>query len=121
MRKLIAITTLVTIASALSAAQASASDAAAGHSYVPGELLVRFDGGTERVLDLPQGVSLPSAAAALAANPAVDYAVPNYVAHASAIPNDPGPVGTPGGWQRTQWNFLPCGSLCGATAAPYQA
>jgi serine protease len=121
MRKLIAIATLVTIATALSAAEASASDAAAGASYVPGELLVRFDGGTERVLDLPQGVSLPSAAAALAANPAVDYAVPNYVAHASAIPNDPGPAGTPGGWQRTQWNFLPCGSLCGGTPAQYQA
>jgi serine protease len=47
--------------------------------------------------------------------------VPNYVAHASAIPNDPGPAGTTGGWQRIQWNFLPCGSLCGETPSQYQA
>jgi serine protease len=121
MRKLIAITTLVTIASALCAGGASASEAPAQAPHVAGELLVRFDGGTERVLDLPQGVSLSSAENALTANPAVDYAVPNYVAHASAIPNDPGPAGTPAGWERTQWNFLPCGSLCGETASQYQA
>jgi serine protease len=121
MRKLIAIATLVTIASALSAAGASASVAPASAPYVADELLVRFDGGAERVIDLPQGVSLSSAENALAANPAVDYAVPNYIAHASAIPNDPGPAGTPSAWQRTQWNFLPCGSLCGETASQYQA
>ena len=35
----------------------------------------------------------------------------------------PGPAGIPGGWQRTQWNFLPCGSLCGESAprSQYQA
>jgi serine protease len=117
MRKLIATTMLVLIAAAIWASAASAAEA----PYVPGELLVRFDGGGERVLQLPQGVDLSTAEQALAANPAVAYAVPNYIAHASAIPNDPGPAGTPGGWQRTQWNFLPCGSLCGGTAAQYQA
>src|SRR4029077_1003582 len=121
MRKLIATTTLVLIAAALWAAAAEAADVSAHTAYVPGELLVRFDGGTERVLQLPQGVDIPTAEQALAANPAVAYAVPNYVAHASAIPNDPGPAGTPGGWQRTQWNFLPCGSLCGETPSQYQA
>src|SRR5207237_1337792 len=37
------------------------------------------------------------------------YAVPNYIAHAagSFIPNDPGKTRRPGGWQSTQWNFLP--------------
>jgi serine protease len=121
MRKLIATTGLVLAAAVFSAAGASAADAPRVAPYVPGELLVKYDGGAERVVDIPQGVDVPSAEQALAANPAVDYAVPNYVAHASAIPNDPGPTGTPGGWERTQWNFLPCGSLCGETAATYQA
>jgi serine protease len=120
MRKLIATTTLVLAAAAISAAGASAAGAAPP-PHVAGELLVKFDGGPEQVLELPQGVGVSSAKQALAANPAVAYAVPNYIAHASAIPNDPGPVGTPGGWQRTQWNFLPCGSLCGETAAANQA
>ena len=52
----------------------------------PGELLVSFDGGAERVLDLPQGVGVSTAQQALAANPAVAYAVPNYIAHASGHP-----------------------------------
>jgi serine protease len=121
MRKLIATTALVLTAAAFLAVGAEAAELPGHAPYIPGELLVRFDGGSERVLQLPQGVDLPSAEQALAANPAVAYAVPNYVAHASAIPNDPGPSGTPGGWQRTQWNFLPCGSLCGETAAQYQA
>ena len=121
MRKLIATTTLVLIAAAFWAAAAEAADIPQQTPYVPGELLVRFDGGAERVLQLPPGADLPTAEQALAANPAVAYAVPNYVAHASGIPNDPGPAGGTGGWQRTQWNFLPCGSLCGETAAQYQA
>src|SRR5262249_9089149 len=72
---------------------------------------------------LPEGIPLSTAREALDANPAVSYALPNYVAHASGIPNDPGLAGVPGGWQRTQWNFLPCGSLCGQspTPLPYQA
>ncbi len=121
MRKLIATTTLVLAAAGAMAPGASAANAATHASYVPGQLLVRFDGAREQVLDLPKGVSLPVAEQALDTNPAVDYAVPNYVAHASAIPNDPGPAGVPGGWQRTQWNFLPCGSLCGEAPAQYQA
>jgi serine protease len=121
MRKLIATTLLVLTAAAILAAAASAAEVPAQASFVPGELLVKFDGGAERVLDLPQGVDLSTAEQALGANPAVAYAVPNYIAHASGIPNDPGPTGTPGGWQRTQWNFLPCGSLCGETPAAYQA
>jgi serine protease len=121
MRKLIATTTLVLATAAISAGAASAADAPRDAPHVPGELLVKFDGGSERVLELPQGVDLPAAEQALAANPAVDYAVPNYVAHASGIPNDPGPAGITGGWQRTQWNFLPCGSLCGETPSQYQA
>jgi serine protease len=35
------------------------------------------------------------------------WAVPDYVAHATAvsIPNDPGTSNTPGGWEQLQWNF----------------
>jgi serine protease len=120
MRKLIATTTLVLFAAIAPAAGASAADAPSHGAFVPGQLLVRFDGGGEKVLELPHGVDLPTAERALEANPAVEYAVPNYVAHASSVPNDPGPAGVPGGWQRTQWNFLPCGSLCGEPAAQYQ-
>jgi serine protease len=121
MRKLIATTTLVLTAAVISAAGTAAAETPSRSAYVPGELLVRFDGGAEHLLKLPLGVNLSSAEQALEANPAVDYALPNYLAHASGIPNDPGPAGVPGGWQQTQWNFLPCGSLCGETPAQYQA
>ena len=53
MRKLIATTTLVLIAAAFWAAAAEAADIPQQTPYVPGELLVRFDGGAERVLQLP--------------------------------------------------------------------
>jgi serine protease len=118
MRKLIATTTLVLTAVLVPGGTAQAAETQADSPYVPGQLLVRFDGGAEHLLKLPDGVDVSTAQRALDANPAVAYAVPNYVAHASGIPNDPGPVGVAGGWQRTQWNFLPCGSLCGQSATP---
>jgi serine protease len=121
MRKLIATTALVLLAFGALAGSAAAGETPTHGPYVPGQLLVRFQGGAEHVVDLPDGVGLATAERALNDNPAVAYAVPNYVAHASAIPNDPGLAGVPGGWQRTQWNFLPCGSLCGETPAQYQA
>jgi len=123
MRKLIFIGMLVLTAGAAHAAPASAADTPTQGAYVPGQLLVRFDDGAEKVVKLPEGISVATAQTALDANPAVAYALPNYVAHASGIPNDPGIAGVPGGWQRTQWNFLPCGSLCGQspTPLPYEA
>jgi len=120
MRKLIVTTAFVLFAAAIPASSATAAETPTHGPYVPGQLLVRFDGGAEHVVQLPRGVELGAAERALADNPSVAYAVPNYVAHASAIPNDPGTAGFPGGWQRTQWNFLPCGSLCGETPATYQ-
>jgi len=93
---------------------------AATPDYVPGEILVRFQGEPERVLELPGGVGIGEAARSLRANPAVDYANPNYIAHASAVPNDPGRSGKPKGWRWMQWNFLPCGSLCGQSADPLE-
>jgi serine protease len=120
MRKLIAMTILVLTAFLGSAGSAQAADPAAGPGFVPGQLLVRFEGGTEQVVKLPEDADLSTVQRALDANPSVAYAVPNYVAHASSTPNDPGPAGTPGGWQRTQWNFLPCGSLCGESPTPLE-
>ena len=115
MRKLIA---TIPLALALAAAPAAAPAAVEHRDYVPGELLVGFDSGKERALELPASISVADAAEALSANPSVAYAIPNYIAHASAVPNDPGMSGAPGDWQRTQWNFLPCGSLCAQSAEP---
>jgi serine protease len=90
---------------------------ASGPDFVPGEVVVRFKGrGPGRAVELPPGVEVSEATAALRGNPRVAYAVPNYIASASAFaPNDPGTVppagGPPLGWARKQWNFL-CGSLC---------
>jgi serine protease len=124
MSRLISTLALALAAALVPVAAATAAEGPDRGSYVPGELLVRFDGGNEKLVDLPQGIDLGSAEQALDANPAVDYAVPNYIAHASAsaptVPDDPGPSGFPGGWQRTQWNFLPCGSLCGESPTPLQ-
>jgi serine protease len=115
MRRLIVTTMLAFVATL---APAGAARAAEAPDFVPGELLVRFDGGGERLLHLPQGVGVGEAARALRSNPGVAYANPNYLARASTVPNDPGLGTAPGDWRRTQWNFLPCGSLCGQSATP---
>jgi serine protease len=115
MRKLIVTTMLTAVASLAAPTAASAAETP---DYAPGELLVRFDGGRERLVELPEGVAVSEATSALRSNPAVAYANPNYLAHASAVPNDPGLGTAPGDWQRTQWNFLPCGSLCGQSPTP---
>jgi serine protease len=110
-----ALASTATLAAALPVGAPAASSEP---QFVPGELLVRFDGERERVLDLPSDVGVDEAALALRANAEVAYAVPNYIARAAAVPNDTGFGSTPGGWQQVQWNFLPCGSLCGQSPAP---
>jgi serine protease len=104
---------------------AAAQETPGAKAYVPGELLVRLESGKERLLQLPEGVGVEEAAASLAGNESVDYALPNYIARASAVPNDPGLGTVPGDWRRTQWNFLPCGSLCAPAGTvpplPFQA
>jgi serine protease len=87
-------------------------------AYVPGEVLVSFRGEGERLVELPDGIEVTEAARSLEANAAVSYAVPNYIARASAVPNDPGRGDDPGDWRKMQWGFLPCGSTCGQSAAP---
>jgi serine protease len=87
---------------------ALAASAATAHAapYVPGEVLVHDATGT-RVVRAPGDHSVLWTAGRLRARAGVDWAVPNYIAHAAQefVPNDPGRDGT--GWQATQWNFLP--------------
>ena len=52
------------------------------------------------------GQTVAERAAELRRRPGVLSATPNYIAHASYIPNDPGRTGAPGGWQADQWNFV---------------
>ncbi|MGH2975661.1 MAG: S8 family serine peptidase [Solirubrobacterales bacterium] len=90
------------------------------HGFAPHQLVVKFaDGNAARAVPLSPRVGVRAAANALRASPKVEYAVPDYIATASAaaaespgeIPNDPGPItgppGPPGGWVAKQWNFLP--------------
>jgi serine protease len=78
-----------------------------GRAFVPGEVLVEFRGGDgERLVELPGEVGVREAAAALREAPGVRYAVPNYIARAAFVPNDPGTSGVKRGWQEDQWNFL---------------
>ena len=100
-------------AAALCLAVAPSASAA---DYVPGEVLVGHAASAasagsanahsaEVVRTLP-GESVGAAAKRLRKDRGVSYAVPNYIAHASAfIPNDPGATATTGDWQNLQWNF----------------
>jgi serine protease len=109
---------------AASAAPASAAPALApAHGFAPRQVVVKFAGERlGRALPLPRGAGVDETAAALRANPRVDYAEPNYVATASAesepsgfeIPNDPGTLegaseaaAAAGDWTFKQWDFLP--------------
>jgi serine protease len=112
---------LAALLAALPAADAGAAQKP--QRFAGGELVARFDGqpsgGTVR---LPPGVGVREAVTALRENPEISYAHPNYIATASALPNDPGtipPAGGPkSGWAQLQWNFLPCGSFCNPATQP---
>jgi serine protease len=95
---------------------------APAHGFAPRQLLVRLEGQRHgQAVRLGRGVGVREAARALRHNPNVVYAVPNYIASASALtpppydPNDTGslPGAAPeassgsGGWIYKQWNFLP--------------
>jgi serine protease len=118
MRTLIATSILTALVALVPAASAAAAESPEPPAFAPGELLVRFDDGREKLVELPEGVAVGEAARALRSNPAVAYANPNYLARAASVPNDPGLGAAPGDWRRTQWNFLPCGSLCGQSTVP---
>ena len=90
-----------------SGASASARRAALEHAGVEG---VTDSGDGFSTLSLRPGMSVPAAVAALASTHSVAWAVPDYIAHAAALPtpyypDDPGNSGQPGGWEALQWNF----------------
>ncbi|MDP9189412.1 MAG: S8 family serine peptidase [Actinomycetota bacterium] len=118
MRKLISTIVLALAGALCAAAPAAASSSAEAPAYVPGEVIVGLEGGGERLLELPASVPVGEAASSLRGNPGVAYALPNYIARASSAPNDPGLGTAAGDWRRTQWNFLPCGSLCTLGSPP---
>lgn len=105
-------------------APAAPADAAIGVSpareFVPGQVLVKFEGQRSgRAVSLAPGTGVRQAARALRRNPRVVYAAPNYIATAAATsgppfdPDDSGSLGGaagasagPGDWALKQWNFL---------------
>ena len=113
----LALALLATAATVAGSPAAAATRVARAHRFVPHELIVKRDGQpTPRTRELPAGVGVREAVAALRRDPAVDYAAPNFLATASVtesgpVPNDPGTLtglpGVPGGWVSKQWNFLP--------------
>ena len=103
------------------AAGAAANAIGSAHRFAPRQLVVKFAGEPRaRTVGLPRGAGVIATARALRAKPNVEYAEPNYVAHASAVeleptdPDDPGTLEpgaigsdtTPGGWATRQWDFL---------------
>jgi serine protease len=116
------------VAVAAPAAATAAIGVAPAHGFAPRRLLVKLEGERRgRAVRLPRGVGVREAAQALRGDPRVDYAVPDYIATASAapgradasteafeLPDDPGTLGGPaeaatplGDWTIKQWNFLP--------------
>lgn len=104
------------------AGRAAAAEAIGqAHRFAPRQLVVKFTGEAHgHTVGLPRGAGVLATAKALRAKPDVEYAQPNYAAHASAVepepydPNDPGTLepsvtgvpATPGGWALRQWDFL---------------
>lgn len=128
-----AVVSLVIVASAVGAATPAASAAApqARRDFRAGQVVVRYarglgtDGRSQvqhaaqvasagrpvpaprtRVLRIRDGQSVRAKAADLARRPGVLSATPNWIAHASFVPDDPGRRTAAGGWAAAQWNFL---------------
>ena len=85
---------------------AAATPASAAPSYVPGEVLVKYRGAAaakapgavqSRTVKVERGATVRETVGELRKDPAVAYAVPNYIARASLVPNDPD--------FRRQWNL----------------
>jgi serine protease len=85
---------------------AAAPACAYAGDFVPGEVIVHEEGQPAEVVSVDPGETVREAVADLTADPDVEYAVPNYKAHASVIWNDPGRTGEPSGWTNLQWNFI---------------
>jgi serine protease len=116
---------LATIPLALAVAAALAAPAPATEAtgvpvpaFVPGEVVVGLEDGRQKVVELPPDLGVKEGVREIRERSDVAFAHPNYIARAAGVPNDRGLFGRPGDWRRTQWNFLPCGSLCGQSASP---
>ena len=97
---------LIAVLCALAALTPGVAEAKA--RYRPGEIVVRFDNDTTRIVKLAPGASVGTAAREWRQRPGVLSATANYVAHlAGWEPGDPGATGVASGWQQMQWNFLP--------------
>jgi serine protease len=94
-----------------------------GQDYIPGQLLVQYSGDAmPEVVPVPPGANEEKLAEALEERPGIVSASPNYIARVSRwIPNDsgvnPSRKGSRAGWQKRQWNLLPCHSLCNPDSA----
>jgi serine protease len=116
---------------ALPSTAAAESASARAAAYSPGEVVVRYERGTDRraqaavqraagvgrprafaprtrLLEIRDGESVAETVRELRARPEVATAAPNARARLSQqfIPRDPGNAGVEGGWQELQWNFL---------------
>jgi serine protease len=89
-----------------------------GQEYLPGQVLVQYDEqAPPEVITVPTRYNEEKLARSIAKRPGIVSASANYVASISRwIPNDPGlnasRRGPRTGWQKRQWNLLPCQSLC---------
>jgi serine protease len=121
-RRLLATIPLTLATAAALAAPAPATEPAGAQppAFVPGEVVVGLEDGRQRVVELPPTVGVGEGLREVRRRDEVAFAHPNYIARASGVPNDRGLFADPGDWRRTQWNFLPCGSLCGQAAAPLE-
>jgi serine protease len=127
LRTLLPLTTIAALA-IFAAPAAGATGIAAARGFAPQQVLVKFEGERRgRAVALAPGVGVRQAARSLRRDPRVLFAVPNYLATASATPgppfdpNDSGALeGTPeassaaGGWAYKQWNFLAPEGAAGA-------
>ena len=97
---------------------AAAQAVTPGEDYVEGQVLVQLRGEkTPQAIEVPAGADEEQVAAVLEDRPEIESASANYVARVSGwLPNDagrnPSKTGPQGGWQKRQWNMLPCYSLC---------
>jgi serine protease len=130
MNRRLAISTTAATLALLLASSLPVLATAKAPEFVPGQVLVKFGGQRlGRAVSLPPKVGVRQATAALRRNPRVAYAVPNYIATASAttiepttdLPNDPGSLTeplVPGAWVTKQWNFLPWEGVPGVLTSP---
>src|SRR4051794_9351368 len=86
-RRIFGTTFGIALLSLLASAGTAPAESAAGSggSFVPDEVIVKFDGeARSRARPLPAGVGVRAVTAALRRNPDVAYAAPNFIATASA-------------------------------------